>query len=93
MMIFEWDEDKNRINRKTHHISFEYAARVWDDERRIERFDLEHSAYEERWITIGLVNNVVFVVFTYRGEDCIRLISARPATREERDEYYSYYDA
>ncbi|MBR5734012.1 MAG: BrnT family toxin [Desulfovibrionaceae bacterium] len=92
-MRFEWDEAKNLINKKIHHMPFEYAARVWQDERRIERFDDEHSRDEERWITIGLINNVVFVVFTYRGEDCVRLISARAATREEQNEYYSYYDA
>ena len=92
-MRFEWDENKNRINKKRHHISFEYAARVWDDDGRIERFDHDHSIDEDRWITIGLINAVVFVVFTYRGEDCARLISARLATREERDEYYRHHDA
>ena len=77
---FEWDEEKDLINRRKHGISFETAAYVFRDEYHIEMYDFEHSTDEDRYIAIGMVGNLLFVVFTERGEN-IRLISARLATR------------
>ena len=48
--------------------------------------DLYHSE-EERWLAIGLVSRVFFVVFTERGENIIRMISARIATKAEERLY------
>ncbi len=92
-MQFEWDEDKNTINKKKHDgISFEMAVRVFLDEKRLERYDEAHSFWgEDRWNTIGMVGEVLFVVYTERG-DKIRLISARRATREEEQYYYDGYE-
>ena len=84
-MKFEWDENKNVINKEKHKISFETAAYVFDDPYCIEMFDFEHSIDEDRYIAIGKVGEVLFVVFTER-KDTIRLISARLAT--ERELYY-----
>jgi len=84
---FEWDEEKNCINRKKHGISFETAAYVFRDKHHIEMFDFEHSKNEDRFIAIGMVNNLLFVVFTERKET-IRLISARLATESERRLYF-----
>lgn len=84
---FEWDEEKDYANRKKHGISFETAAYVFQDEYYIEMYDFEHSIDEERYIAIGKVGDLLFVVFTERGEN-IRLISARPATERERRLYY-----
>lgn len=50
-------------------------------------FDFEHSVDEDRYIAIGKVGDIVFVVFTER-KDTIRLISARLATNAERSLYY-----
>ena len=50
-------------------------------------FDFEHSIDEDRYIAIGKVGEVLFVVFTER-KDTIRLISARLATNTERSLYY-----
>jgi len=86
-MTFEWDEDKNIINKQKHKISFETAAYVFEDPQYIEIYDFEHSADEERYIAIGKVGDVLFVVFTERGEN-VRLISARLATEVERSLYY-----
>lgn len=93
-MIFEWDEIKNENNIKKHDgISFKIAARVFLDSKRIEKYDEHHSTLEEqRWNAIGLVEDVLFVVFTERKNDIIRLISARKANQEEINEYYSNYD-
>ena len=91
-MRFEWDEDKNRENIRKHKLSFYDAIRVFADEKRIEKYDRENSTpEEERWDIIGMVNRVLFVVITERG-DITRLISARAATKEEENEYYSDYD-
>ena len=84
---FEWDEEKNMLNQKKHKISFETASYVFADENYIEMYDFEHSIEEDRYIAIGCVGDVLFVVFTER-KDNIRLISARLATESERRLYY-----
>lgn len=86
-MKFEWDENKNTLNKEKHKISFETAALVFNDPNYIEMFDFEHSIDEDRYIAIGKVGEVLFVVFTERTE-AIRLISARLATSAERRLYY-----
>ena len=60
---------------------------VFEDENYIEMYDFEHSIEEDRYIAIGCVGDVLFVVFTER-KDNIRLISARLATESERRLYY-----
>ena len=59
--------------------------------KRIDYPDDEHSIFEERRYTIGMVGTVLFVVYTERNENT-RLISARKATAEEKNEYYRNYD-
>lgn len=89
-MIFEWDDEKEKINIKKHKLDFETASYVFADENRLEIFDENHSTDEDRYITIGLINQVpvvVMVVYTER-EESIRLISARKATPKERSLYY-----
>jgi uncharacterized DUF497 family protein len=89
-VLFEWDNDKEQTNIIKHKLDFTTAAYVFDDENRLEIFDDGHSEYEDRYITIGLINQVpvvVMVVYTERGER-IRLISARKATPKERSLYY-----
>ncbi|MCX4328676.1 MAG: BrnT family toxin, partial [Lachnospiraceae bacterium] len=80
---FEWDEEKANANIKKHGIPFETAAKVFLDENRIEIYDKEHSIKEDRYITIGMANDVLFVVYTERYPKT-RLISARLATAKER---------
>jgi uncharacterized DUF497 family protein len=87
---FEWDEEKAALNLKKHGVRFETAARVFCDENRIELFDSIHSDEEERYNTIGMVDNILFVVYTER-KNRVRLISARPANRKERRLYYDHY--
>ena len=60
---------------------------VFEDENYIEMYDFEHSIEEDRYIAIGCVGDVLFVVFTERKEN-IRLISARLANEAERRLYY-----
>lgn len=85
--LVEWDNQKNEINKKKHGISFETAALVFADENRIEYYDKLHSIEENRYVILGMVKDVLFVVYTVR-EDISRLISARIATAAERKIYY-----
>lgn len=91
-MQFEWDDEKEKINIVKHGIDFTTAARVFKDGNRLELYDEAHSDTEDRYITIGIIDGVaylVMVVYTER-EEVIRLISARKATKQEGRMYYDY---
>ena len=90
-MIFEWDDEKAAINKRKHKVSFETAANVFFDENRVEKLDDEHSDDEDRWQVIGMVNEILFVIYTERDEKT-RIISARRADKSERMEYYGNGD-
>ena len=84
---FEWDDEKAAINLKKHKVAFEDAIYVFQDENRIEFFDAEHSDDKDRYVAIGMVGTILFVVFTER-KDVTRIISARKANSMERSYYY-----
>ncbi|MBQ7198166.1 MAG: BrnT family toxin [Selenomonadaceae bacterium] len=88
--LVEWDDEKNKINKKKHGITFEDAARIFLDDNRIDIFDEIHSDYEDRIKVIGLVEEVLTVIYTERSEK-YRIISARQATKKEEDFYYGQY--
>ena len=90
-MRFEWDDAKDRVNRRKHGIGFATAALVFDDPLHLSRPNHVVDG-EERWITIGVVDGfkLVVVAHTYRdddGEMIVRIISARKASRHERRDY------
>ena len=85
----EWDDNKNEANRKKHGISFLVAAYVFADENRVEIYDRFHSIDEDRYAVLGYVGELLYVVYTERGE-AIRIISARIATKEEERLYNEY---
>ena len=84
--LIEWDENKNRLNKIKYGVDFNQAAKVFEDNFRLEEIDEKHSDEETRYITIGRVNDILFVVYTER-EEFTRLISARRATKKERVKY------
>ena len=88
-MLFEWDEDKAAANLKKHGIDFRDAALVFNDKNRIEYYDAEHSSTEDRYYTIGMVEKVLFVVYTER-QNRTRIISTRIASKKERNIYYDH---
>ena len=92
---FEWDENKDIINRKKHRISFTEASTVfYDDEARVID-DPEHSETEERFIILGLSKraNLLVVCHCYKAsETVIRIISARKATKTETKQYQSFQE-
>ena len=90
---FEWDENKNAINKEKHHISFEEARTVFYDEEALVIDDPEHSEEEERFIILGFSKkaNLLVVCHCYRESDTvIRIISARKATTNEKRQYHAY---
>jgi uncharacterized DUF497 family protein len=90
---FEWDPEKAEANLRKHGVDFADAALVFDDEARLEWFD-ERSEYgEERFCTVGEVQGrIVFVAYTMRGHR-IRLVTARHASKLEREEYHGNREA
>lgn len=91
-LSFEWDLEKERKNIKKHGISFDKAGLVFKDESYIELHDFAHSISEKRMIAIGMVDEILSVVYTERHESTIRLISARKATKKEKVMYYEQFD-
>jgi uncharacterized DUF497 family protein len=87
---FEWDDAKERENRRKHRVSFEEAESVFADEWALLIDDPEHSDDESRFILMGLSARlrVLVVVHAYRETaGIIRIISARKADARERDMY------
>ena len=91
-MRWTWDDDKNRANREKHRLGFETAKLVFGDPLMAHRLDPDPD--EERWHTIGMIDNVVVIVaHTWpepedgAGVETGRIISARKATARERAAY------
>ncbi len=89
-LLFEWDEDKEQLNIRKHGLDFETASYVFADPDRIEYYDEAHSAGEDRYITVGIVEKIIMVVYTIRYP-AYRIISARIANEEERRRYNDGY--
>lgn len=89
---FEWDEEKNRVNRTKHGIRFEEAREIFagpvltaPDDRQDYR--------ERRFISYGQMDAMVVIAVVHtRRLGRIRLISARKANRKERQAFYEYLD-
>ena len=90
--MISWDEGKSRANRKKHGVSFETAQLVFEDPLHLSRQERIENG-EPRWQTVGMVEGVVLllVAHTWRetamGDEQIRIISARRATKVERKIY------
>ena len=81
-MLFEWDEEKEKINLVKHGIDFSTAALVFGDNNRIEKYDELHSINEDRYITIGEIGGVAIVVMVVYTE-------RENATKNEEEAYYN----
>lgn len=87
-MELEWDADKAALNLQKHGVSFEDAELVFYDPGRIETYDDRDDYGEDRWVTIGAAYSaVLYVVYTIRQEETVRLISARKANASEQKQY------
>ena len=85
---FEWDRRKAILNIKKHGVSFEDAATAFGDPLSVTVHDPKHSDDEDRFLLLGETQDKKLVVVAHTDrKDTIRLINARPATRQERVDY------
>jgi uncharacterized DUF497 family protein len=87
---FEWDPEKARINLSKHRVRFDEASTVFGDPLALTIDDPDHSYQERRLLTTGFSakRRLIIVAHTHR-EGAIRIISARPVSRNERKQYES----
>ena len=87
-LSFEWDEEKNAANIKNHGIDFLDAALIFE-KPTMEAVDDRADYGEVRCIALGLSGETVLhVVYTWRSENVVRIISARRANRHDAEKYY-----
>jgi uncharacterized DUF497 family protein len=86
-MKITFDPAKNRVNLKKHQVDLAEVDAVFFDPVALTCEDRDHD--EERFVTLGMsgFGHLLVVAYTYRGEDEIRVISARPAEPHERRAY------
>ncbi|NBD17175.1 MAG: BrnT family toxin [Cyanobacteria bacterium] len=83
-LSFDWDESKRFKNIEKHGIDFYVASRIfWGNTIQKKT----RKGGEERKIAIGKIGNDVIVVVFVERANTIRLISARPAKKYERELY------
>ena len=86
-MEFEWDEAKNQCNIQKHGVSFELAQRIFEGPM-LTAVDTRKDYGEGRFISIGTVDGIALIVVVHTDrKERVRLISARPASRKERQIY------
>ena len=87
-MEFEWDDRKAAANLNKHGVSFEEASTVFRDPLAATGADPDHSLGEQHWVTFGVSDRGrLLVVAHVEGDDCLRIISARRATKIEQKIY------
>uniref|UniRef100_A0A831XFA6 BrnT family toxin n=1 Tax=Geobacter metallireducens TaxID=28232 RepID=A0A831XFA6_GEOME len=87
-MQFEWDSKKAAANLKKHGVSFPEAATVFGDPLSLTFPDPDHSNEENRFVIMGLTSTGRLLVVAHTdSNDTVRIISAREATRRERNVY------
>lgn len=87
-MDIEWDRGKAASNFRKHGVTFAEAATCLLDPMALAMED-DNSEGEPRWLLVGLSDQLrlLTLVYTRRGKDTLRLISARKATRGEAENY------
>jgi hypothetical protein len=87
--VFEWNPKKASTNAKKHGVFFEEARTAFYDPLGRVIDDPEHSESEERAILIAYSarSRLLFVAFTDRGDNKLRILSARRATKRERQKH------
>jgi uncharacterized DUF497 family protein len=87
-VVFKWDPGKASANLRKHRIDFHEAATVLNDPLSTTFPDRDHSSQEQRFVTVGMSSRerILVVVHAEEGSN-VRIISARPATRQERRFY------
>ena len=92
-LVFDWDNQKARVNARKHGVSFEEAQTVFYDENARLRYDPDHSIDKDQYILLGISSalRLLVVSHVYREKkEVIRLISARQATKQEGQQYCKF---
>jgi uncharacterized DUF497 family protein len=87
-MRFSWTPGKAARNRLKHGVDFADAVIALEDENALTVEDHDHNEQRFKSLGLGPGLKVLLVVHAQRGEDCIRIISARKANRSEIRQYY-----
>jgi hypothetical protein len=85
--VFVWDEAKRKSNLKKHGLDFNDAYLVYDDPDKL-TYDSSRQG-ERRLMDLSFAivkGRLLALIYTERGDD-VRVISFRPASREEREQY------
>jgi len=93
-LAFEWDKRKASENKWKHGVTFEEAKSAFLDENARVILDVEHSDEEDRFVLLGLSVRLRLLVVVHclrRGDDVIRIISARKAGPSERKQYSGFF--
>ena len=96
-MRFEWDERKNRANKKKHGLGFATAVLIFEDRNIVTVLDERFDYGEERWLSIGSASGLVVLAVVHTltededDEEIVRIISARKASRDEATRYRRHH--
>jgi len=91
---FQWDDRKGWANEQKHGVSFEEAETAFYDENARLSYDPDHSQNEDRYILLGVSSSLRLLVVCHvywQGDECIRIISAREATKQEQKQYWKFF--
>ena len=86
-MRFEWDPAKGTASLLKHGVGFDEATTVFGDTLSVSGRDLEHSAGEARFVTLGLSSHGRVLVVSHTDRGSVIRITARTATRREKRIY------
>ena len=90
MLLFKWDENKRKSNFKKYGLDFIDADQIFKDEYRYTKIDNRKNYGEIREITIGMYNGNILTSVCHTDRSGItRIISFRPASKKEKEQYYA----
>ncbi len=87
-----WDAEKSERCYDERGFDFDYAAKIFESDT-IEWEDRRRDYGEPRFVTVGQVDDQILIVVWTRRDDTRRIISARPASRQEREKFYGEREA
>lgn len=87
---FVWDETKRLANIRKHGIDFVDVPAVFDG-ATLTYEDTTFDYGEQRFVTIGLLREIVILVAHTESDDTIRIIHARKADQKTAKRYLEYF--
>lgn len=84
--MFEWDEEKRKATIASRGVDILYAALIFEG-RVLTREDDRQNYGEVRFASLGLVDDIPYVVIHTSRGDITRLITAWKGGRKEYEQY------